>query len=374
MRLQTRTFQDMVDASTAAVQGSAAGLVDMTQGSVLRALVEADASVALWMQWLVMQVLDVTRAQTSSGPDLDSWVSDFTLSRLPAVPASGRVMFGRFVAASGATIPVGTIVRTGDGAQSYAVYADSANVALSADRTGYVVATGVPSIDLPVSAVTAGVAGNVQAGAISLIAAALPGVDTVTNPAAIFGGLDAESDDALRARFRGFLAGLARATPVALRTAISGVRQGLSFVVSENVAADGSVRAGNFVVTLDDGSGAPTRQTMDAVVAAVEAVRPLGSTFQVIAPVVTYAHVSLVIDTASGTDHAAATAAVMAGVSAGINSLPIGGVLAWSRIAQWAYDASPAVVNVRSVLLNGGDLDVVPPGSGVVRAAPVLVS
>ena len=39
----------------------------------------------LWMQWLILQVLQCTRAATSNGPDLDSWMADMTLTRLPAV-------------------------------------------------------------------------------------------------------------------------------------------------------------------------------------------------------------------------------------------------------------------------------------------------
>ena len=37
----------------AALQGSATSLVDVSVGSVIRAIFEANASVVLWLQWLV---------------------------------------------------------------------------------------------------------------------------------------------------------------------------------------------------------------------------------------------------------------------------------------------------------------------------------
>lgn len=97
MQLQLQTFATLVGNAAAAVQGGARALVDLTVGSTLRALLEANASVALWMQWLILQVLQATRAATSAGADLDSWMADFTVVRLPATAARGQVSFSRFV-------------------------------------------------------------------------------------------------------------------------------------------------------------------------------------------------------------------------------------------------------------------------------------
>src|ERR1700712_3038292 len=96
MQLPLRDFNSLVSAAAAAVQGSARVLLDLSVGSVLRAVLEANAGIALWMQWLVLLVLQATRASTSSGPDLDSWMADFSLARLPAVPAVGQVTLARF--------------------------------------------------------------------------------------------------------------------------------------------------------------------------------------------------------------------------------------------------------------------------------------
>ena len=91
MQLSLRTFNALVQSMAAAVEASATQLLDLTAGSTLRAVLEANASIGLWMQWLILQVLRTTRAATSDGADLDSWMADLTLTRLPAVAATGTV-------------------------------------------------------------------------------------------------------------------------------------------------------------------------------------------------------------------------------------------------------------------------------------------
>jgi uncharacterized phage protein gp47/JayE len=373
MQLQLRTFSSLVSSAAAAVQGAASQLVDLTVGSTLRAVLEANASIALWMQWLILEVLQMTRAATSNGPDLDSWVTDFTLTRLPPVSASGIVTFSRFAPVSSALIPTGTTVRTADGSQSFNVIADTTNAAYSAAQGGYLLAPGYASLDVPVTAVTPGTAGNVQAGTVSLIVTALPGIDTVNNAAALQGGLDAETDPALRARFQNFLSSRSRATTAAVAYAIASLRQGVAYTIQENVAPDGSTRVGCFIVTIDDGTGFPPSSLIAAVSSAVEAVRPIGSTYTVRAVTVTVATISMTIAVVPGAVHSTVAALVAGAVAYYVDQLPIGTPLAWSRLTQVAYEASPQVTNVTNVLLNGGMADLVPPASDVVKAAPVAV-
>jgi uncharacterized phage protein gp47/JayE len=374
MQLQLRTFSSLVSSAAAAVQGSAKQLLDLTTGSTLRAVLEANASLALWLQWLILQVLQTTRASTSTGADLDSWMADFSLTRLAAVPATGVVTFARFVPTSAALVPVGAIVRTADGTQSFTVVVNTALSAWSVSQNGYALAAGISSVDVPVVAANAGSAGNVQAGAITLMASALPGVDTVTNAAPLQGGLDAESDAALRTRFATFLATRSRATPLAVGNAITSLRQGLQYTIQENVAPDGSARMGCFVVTVDDGSGAPAASLIASAAAAVEAVRPVGATYTVQPPTVVQTQISMTIATASGAMHTDVAAQVAAVVTSYVNALPIGATLAWSRLAQVAYDASANVTNVTGVLLSGGTADLAPGAGGVVKASSVQVA
>lgn len=67
MQLSLQNFTTLMQNMAAAVQSASAQLLDLTVGSTLRAVLEANASVALWMQWLILLVLQTTRAATSTG-------------------------------------------------------------------------------------------------------------------------------------------------------------------------------------------------------------------------------------------------------------------------------------------------------------------
>jgi uncharacterized phage protein gp47/JayE len=356
----------------AAVEASATQLLDLTVGSTLRAILEANASVGLWMQWLILQVLRTTRAATSVGADLDSWMADLTLTRLPAVSASGIATFSRFTPLLSAMIPAGTLVRTADGSQIFSVTVDNSNSAWSSN--GYVVASGIASIDLPVVAAVPGSAGNVQAGAISILASAVPGIDTVSNPAAFQNGLDAESDDAFRSRFRNFIASRSRATPAAVGYAIASIQQGLHYAIQENFDPAGQPSPGQFVVTVDDGSGSPSSALLSTVQSAIEAVRPVGAVFSVHPPTVVTADVSMLITVDSNKMKTPVQAIVGNAVSSYIDGLPIGAGLPLTKLAQIAYSASPAVINVSALLVNGAPNDLPGVTTKVIKAGIVAVN
>jgi uncharacterized phage protein gp47/JayE len=374
MQLSLQNFSALVESMAAYVQGAAQSLVDLTVGSVLRAVLEANASVALWVQWLILQVLATTRLATSTGADCDSFGADFGFIRLPAVAAVGAVTFSRFTPSAAAFIPVGTNVSTADNTLSFTVTAAPTNAAFSAATGGYHLAAGVASVTVAVAANVAGSSGNVQPGAIAVLSSAVAGVDTVTNAMALTGGADAESDTAFRERFGTYLASLSRATDVAIGAAISGIQQGLSYAIAENVDQTGAAQMGHFVVTVDDGSGDPPASLLTTVQQAVNVVRPVGSSFAVQGPVVTLANVSMTLTTAPGASHSAAVAAVATAVEAYIASLGIGATLNYTRLAQLAYAASASVTNVSAVLLNGGVADVVPGVFGAVRSGSVAVA
>jgi hypothetical protein len=131
---------------------------------------------------------------------------------------------------------------------------------------------------------------------------------------------------------------------------------------------------GHFVVTVDDGSGAPPATLLSTVQQAVDAVRPVGSSFAVQGPVVTPANVSLALTLVAGASRQAAVAAVAAAIETYIASLGVGAALNYTRLAQLAYAASGSVTNVSAVLLNGGTADLAPPLFGVVRTGTVTVA
>lgn len=374
MKLALQTFTSLVQGMAATTQSASRQVLDLTVGSTLRAILEANASVGLWMQWLILQVLQLTRAATSSGVDLDSWMADFSLTRLPAMFATGTVTFSRLAPTIPALIPPGTLVRTTDAAMTFAVTTDQTNPLWSAAQAGYALPAGTVSIDLPVVAQVAGASGNVQANMVSMLASAVPGVDVVINTMPFVNGMEPESDAALRARFQGFLGSLSRATRSAVGYAIISIQQGLIYTITENIDGSGAVRMGSFVVIVDDGSGSPSPVLLSDVYAAIDAVRPLGSTFFVRAPDIIHMTLSMTVSLATDADRNAVVAQIVSAVTDYVDSLPIGAILPITRIAQIVYDTHPAVTSVGQVLLNGAAVDLIASASEVIKTTGVVVN
>lgn len=376
--LQLKPFTTLVQDMSAALQGKSRALVDLTVGSVLRALLESVASVSLWHQYLLVELFKRQRLATSTGIDVDTFVGDFTLVRLPAVAATGAVTLSRFLASSAATVLVGTQVKTGDGTQSYAVTADSSNAYWSASAGttgGYILPSGTLSITVPVQAVTAGSAANVQAGAINLLGSATANIDSVNNALAFTNGVDAESDDALKARFPNFIGSLSKATPAAVGYAVSQTQAGLSYAITENVDEAGNYMPGHFVVTIDDGTGSPSTNLKSLVYASVDLVRAAGSTFSVQSPILVTPTISMTITAAPGYTKLTLIGIVGAAVTAFVDSLGIGQSLYITKVAQVAYSASPAgVASVTSLLINGSSADLVAGPTTVIRPSSVSVT
>ncbi|WP_175969615.1 baseplate J/gp47 family protein [Burkholderia sp. BCC0322] len=382
MSVQGQSFTQILTGFATAVQGAASTLVSFVIGSVLRAIGEGTAWIAMYLQGLILTAIALTRAATSNGADLDSWFAQFGFSRLPSSAASGQVTFSRFTYTQQAVVPVGSIAQTGDGTQQYQVVADTTNPAYSASLNGFVIAAGAQSVTCSVVSITAGsnslalpdASGNVIANAISSLYQSIPYVDTVSNAQPFTNGKNAETDAAARVRFVGWLATLARATPAAVGAAISALGANFAYSIVENQNYNGSTNIGYFYVVVDDGTGYPSSTTLSTAYNAINAVRPITSTFGVFAPVVVGAVISMAITTTStGAGHSSTAATVQAAVQSYVNSLKLGQMLSYLRIAQVAFDASSDVTDVGSLLLNGGTSDLIATNQQVIKATSVSV-
>lgn len=134
------------------------------------------------LAWLFLQVF----ADTAEGPYLERWSRIWGIFRKVAARAAGHVLLR---GVEGTVIPAGLLLQhAGTGVQ----------YALAADAT---VTNGVAI--MPVVAVVEGIAGNLPPGAPLTLVAPFAGVLAQGEVAAsgITGGADAETDDALRARF-----------------------------------------------------------------------------------------------------------------------------------------------------------------------------
>jgi uncharacterized phage protein gp47/JayE len=374
MKLSLQTFSSIVANSAIAMQAASSQLLDVSTGSILRAILEANASIALWIQWLLYCILNATRASTSSGDDLDTWMADFNLLRLPPITATGEATLSRFSNTDIAVVPTGTLVKTIDGSQTFSVTIDSSNAYWDDGSNGYVLKAGVSQCVVPVVAQTAGAGGNVSPGTLTILASAVVGIDSVSNDLATSGGADAETDDAFRLRFTAYINSRSRATMTAVKSAIAGVQQGLSFVIRENVDGSGAPQDGSFLIIVDDGSGTPSQALLAAVYSAVDAVRPIGSIFAIQGPTVVEATIQIGVKLSLTSNSVTVVPLIQQRITVFVNALPIGASLPITRIAQLAYDADPGVVNVSAVQLNGSTSDLTVGNFSVLKVANTSVS
>jgi len=375
--LPTQSFATIVANTIAGIQGRASALLNFSTGSTLRAIVEGFGGIFLWFQALVLQLLSAMRLATAQGTDVDTFTADFMpilagsqtaalpggSPRLGAQASSGLVTFARATAGpstcfisvgpQGGGLPANadTFVKTGDGSQTFVVTADPSSVYYSATLGGYTLPAQVASLVATVANTVPGAAGNVIAGAISLIASPVTGIDTVNNVAGFTNGTDQESDSALKKRFAAYILGLSRGDLYGTTAAVEGAEPDIQFKVVENYSSTGAWTPHSYLIIADDGSGNPPPAFMTAVTDAANSVRPLSVQCVVIAPTIVQAIPSMQITSAAGFSHQAVVAAVAAAVAAGINGLGLGNDLEYTQLAAWAY-AVPGVSKVTAITLN----------------------
>jgi phage-related baseplate assembly protein len=283
------------------------------------------------------------------------------------------VTFARYTTGMSTVVPVGCVVLTSDGTQSFKVIQDITNPAWNGSN-GYALPAAQASVTVPVQCAAVGPAGNIQAGTIGLLASPIAGVDTIANAMAFVGGSSAESDTAFRARFQLYINSLSLATVTAIMTAVAAVQLGLRTTVIENVDANLDPLPGSFLVVVDNGTGSPGTALLAAAQTAVDAVRPIGSVFAVQGPAITPVTVVVVLETADALTHGAVAAAAQIAILAWIGGLPIAATLAVSKIDAICHATDPSVMSVTSTLINGAAQDVTAPVNGVILPVSVTVS
>lgn len=372
--LNTKTFTQLVQGQAAQIQARASVLVNFALGALFRAWTEAVAAVVLWLQSLILTVLMFSRASTSSGADLDSWIADFggpfvvngevQFARIPSVPSSGLVTFSRFTTGTQALIAVGAAVETQDGALRFAVVKDAENVAWSETDQAYVMSPGQDEVFVPVVNLLAvgdafGSRGNVLAGAINTIVSTLPGVDLVTNEDDFANGVDAETDEALRIRFRGFIQALADGTPTAIIYWVKSLGAKVSATIVEYQEIDGTPKAAYFYAVVDDGRDVVDPTFLATATAVIDAHRAAGVEFDAYLRTLVPVDVSFTITTALAADEDDAGALAVAAVRAYLNSLALGETMVFNRLFSVIYGASSLIIDVDDLQANGDDVSIV---------------
>lgn len=370
MALTTKNYSTLVSDQVAAIQGAASTLINFVVGSVLRAIAQANATVALWLQGLILQLLTVTRLATSLGADVDSFLADFPAfgGRLPAIQAQGLVTFARATTSIATVVPVGAVVASGDGTQLYTVIADLSNTAYSVGVSGYPIAIGISNVAATVQAQVGGVGANVSAGGISLLQTGISGVDTVTNAAPFANGFSAETDAAVKVRFQNYFAALSNGTENAITFAITSLNQNLQVTIVEQPLGSPQV-----AVTVDDGTGLISGALVAAALAAANNVRAAGISVGVTACTKLTANVNMTVTTATGYTHSTVVGLVALAVTAYINGVGLGNQVNYTQLASVAYGVA-GVTDVTGVTLNGSTADLVPTSAQTYKSGTVNVS
>lgn len=328
---------------------------NFTDGDVLLAMFQSVAAQLDFLQAQVQIVNLLSRAQTSTGADLDSWFAQFNFYRLPGDLATGAEVFQKYQPSSTQVmVPIGTLVQTLGGGIQYQVVVDSTQSTYSAAANGYVLAAGQLTLAATIEAVVPGSASNVLANTLTQFASSVPGIDLVFNPSPITNGVDAESDAAFRSRFILYLATLAQATYSALLAAAEGVQQGLAINLLENQTPTGVPLLGSFSVIVDDGSGDPPASLLSSVFNAVNYTRAFSVQPFVSAPTQVPTLIALSVHLSGGASSAPATnTAIQNAVAAMVNDLNPGATLYASSVLAAAL-AVPGVlsINPASVSIN----------------------
>lgn len=378
--LETKTYEQIVTDQATATQSAATRkmgkLLNFAVGATLRALVESNAGLALWLQGLLVKTLAVTRLATSEGDDVDTFIGDFGLVRSPASKASGNVTFSRNISDNDAVIELGQEVQDVVTTFKYAVIADTTNPLYDPSTETYTILAGSASGDVKVEAVIAGSSGNASEKTITVISQPIQYVDFVSNALPFVNGFDEESDEEARQHFIDYINSLSKATKLAIEEAIESVQEGIQYGVVENKDyTTGLEKLGYFYAVIDDGSGSPPPELLSSVAQVVDRVRGFTTYFEIKAANASIATVSGIakIDI---TQYDADTVkeAVDEALLTYISALGINTTLYYTRLIQIIYDAHPAIQDVTAVLLNGGTADLVSDEKSSIQAGTIVIT
>jgi uncharacterized phage protein gp47/JayE len=285
---------------------------------------------------------------TSFGSWLDDWALSVGLERREAAHAGGVVTF---TGTPAATISTGQQVTTTTGP-------DGDPIAFQVDAGGTVGGGG--TVDLAVTAVIAGSAGNAQAGTVTIPTPTIAGVTAVTNATAMTGGADVESDELLNERVREAMSGELGAGNIADYVRWLKQIPGIGFVtVRPHARGPGTVDAYITDLNNDPMPGAAVtnaQNIMDPVAGEGLGVAPIGHDADILTPGTFAVTVAATVTHESGysLDGAGGTRATRAIITAAIrryiDGLDVGADVLRNKVIAAIVD----VIGVANVTTSGG--------------------
>lgn len=361
MAFNFKSFNQLVTDQVNAVMAKSNKLIDFTIGSILRSWIESNSFLTMWLQGLIINILTIIRASTipdNDEADLDSWFSDFSYTRFQGSPSTGNLVFSRNTPDSLAYVTVGTRVETAVNSIPFIVTLDDDNINYVPEMNAYKLDVGTKSINVPAQCLTNGTVGNVSANQINLINSPIVGVDSVTNPFAFVNGKDKDNNSQARKKFALYLLSLAKANKGTIEYALISNPNIKSYSLIENQDFIGNKTPGLFIAVIDDGSGNPPSSLIQNVMQTLNAVRGFTIRYAVYPPQVIQINISTTITINPDFDTQLVLSAVKNALSLYLTNLNIGEKVIYTKIYGVIYSASAGVVNVNSLFVNGGTVDI----------------
>lgn len=358
MAIPFQSFDTLVKNQVTAIQASSEQPLDFNTGTVELAMVQAQAAMGIWLEYIFNAVLAMARAQTSTGADLDTWMAQFKLYRLTGNPATGNCTFSRTVTTSTAQINVGVRVSTSDFSAEFIVIPDVTNPNYNTGAQAYILNVGVASSLVKVMCTANGTIGNVSANTISVFNSPVIGISAVTNALPFVNGKNGETDAEFRARFVLYINSLSRAVLPAYAFQMASIPEITRYNVVENETFGGSPQPGYVYTVIDDGTGAPPPDLLARAYAAIQTVRGLAILNDVFAPNTVSVNISVNLTISPLITQATVTQQVTDALVKYINFYPFNTVMPYSKFYELIYDASPGnIFNASSLLVNAATAD-----------------
>lgn len=261
----------------------------------------------IWVE--VERVYDAAYIDTAAGIHLQKLGRLNGMTINPATYATGAVVFSRATSAPQEyVIPAGTVVANAD---RTILYTTTAAGSLTAGET--------VSDPIPIRAAEPGLQANLAMNTVVAITTPILGVDYVTNPQAVTGGADRESDAVYRARMKTYEPA-SRGTVHALRSRLLDIDGVLGLNIEENTEAN------TVSITILGGADA-------AITAEIEDTRPAGIVVTWSRPTMVPVNVTVQLRT-SVTDTAAVIQGVTIALSTMLQSWSIGAFVDYSALVS----------------------------------------
>lgn len=316
--------------------------VDKRQGSVTNDLL-SPAAIEFMRAYLELDnVIAFGFAETTYGPFLEMRAREYGLTRKAAVKSAGMLTLKE---PDGTLIVAGTVASTGGDSPEYFVTDVDATIAGG-------------SVTTAATAQDAGADGNVGSGTITTLMGDLVGIVTVTNADPFEGGVDAESDESLLARY------LERARKPATSGNANQYRQWALEIPGVSDAkvypiwnGPGTVK----VVLLDDDKSAPDSAIVTAVQAYIDPTKdgrgmgaaPIGAIATVVGAVEVPINIAVKVTLAPGATTAQVKALIQVGVGVYLKTLAFADPLVRiTRVANVILDIPP-VIDYEALTVNG---------------------